>query len=475
MAIMATGLDYRTGDLLIDPLADEEFGARLERALSDNAQEVRRSREDTSTAIVARREMPRERTPDLGDPTAVGWTYAIHEEDLSSGIEDALAPLARLRRMSDPHSPLVYDGRADWGQWIEATYLSLSVSDRPHYVLLVGGPDRFPFHMQSLLAVSASVGRVDLPLEHLAVYVEKLLRLHEAPEPVTSRQVLFFGPDYGKRPNGSYDPTYFSRRHMVRPLADEVRGGGLFEPVELLAEEATRDALLTKLRDVRPSLVYTASHGMAAGNGGFELQRRIHGAICCQRTGAERRTEDYLYTAADVPEDPDEPVAEGAVFFQFACFGYGTPKDSDFSHWRLGVPPVRTDADFVSALPKALLAHPKGPIAYVGHVDLAWLQGFDEPNPSIDEHWSPRLVPFRSAVRSLLDKQPVALAMSDLNVRFNHLNDRLTDVLDSQKRGTYAGSAGERAQLAEDFITRTDAQNYLVFGDPGAGVRIPDP
>ena len=45
--------------------------------------------------------------------------------------------------------------------------------------------------------------------------------------------------------------------------------------------------------------------------------------------------EDWLITAEDV--DGEQPFLEGSVVFQFACFGYGTPAESDFRHW-LGGP-----------------------------------------------------------------------------------------------------------------------------------------
>ena len=48
-------------------------------------------------------------------------------------------------------------------------------------------------------------------------------------------------------------------------------------------------------------------------------------------------------------------------------------------HW-LQEPTLNSERDFVAALPKRLLAHPRGPIAFVGHVDTAWFHGFDDPN-----------------------------------------------------------------------------------------------
>lgn len=203
------------------------------------------------------------------------------------------------------------------------------------------------------------------------------------------------------------------------------------------------------------------------------MQKRLNGALCCQRTGKEKKVEDYLFSADDVPVV--EPFLEGSVFFQFACFGYGTPAVSDFAHWQLGVPKNNLEASFTAALPKRLLALPRGPIGFIGHVDTSWLHGFDDPdNPMSETGWHPRLEPFISAVDTLLKVQPPGLAMGDFNTRYNIMNVRLSRVLEEKELGTYQDTAAARQKLATDFILRSDAQNYMVFGDPAAQLRISD-
>jgi hypothetical protein len=180
--------------------------------------------------------------------------------------------------------------------------------------------------------------------------------------------------------------------------------------------------------------------------------------------------DEWLYTAEDIPMN--EPFLEGGVFFQFACFGYGTPAESDYSHW-MGKPTLNSKADFVAALPKRLLAHPQGPIAFVGHVDLAWLHGFDDPdNPHPLEPWNPRIEPFVYAVDTLLKVQPVGLAMSKLSQRYDITNAQLTSTYDLIQKGKIKMTDQVRARLAQAFITRSDAQNYMVYGDPAARLRI---
>ena len=45
----------------------------------------------------------------------------------------------------------------------------------------------------------------------------------------------------------------------------------------------------------------------------------------------------------------------------------------------LGLDKVNAPADFIASLPQKLIAHPRGPIIYIGHVDVALLHGFDDP------------------------------------------------------------------------------------------------
>jgi hypothetical protein len=213
-------------------------------------------------------------------------------------------------------------------------------------------------------------------------------------------------------------------------------------------------------------------------------QRRLNGAIACARTAS---LDEMLLRAEDVPGD-DMPVAEGALFFEFACWGYGTPQRSTSDHWLGGgggrgggggSGGVNADEDFVAALPTRLLAHPRGPIAFVGHVDTAWLHGFDDPAnpvPELGRLYHHRLEPFLTAVeQALLRRYPVALALDDLSGRTALLSVSLANffnTLRSTGRSLEQLRDVERQALADSFIRRNDAMNFLLLGDPAARVRV---
>jgi hypothetical protein len=181
---------------------------------------------------------------------------------------------------------------------------------------------------------------------------------------------------------------------------------------------------------------------------------------------------DDLFAGEDIPME--EPFLEGAVFFQFACFGYGTPAESDYTHWLQNVPEKYAQEDFVAALPKRLLAHPRGPIAYIGHLDTAFLHGFADPGePQTLDRWHTRIEPFVAAINRLLGVQPSGLAMEDMNNRYSVCNAILTNTYDRQQRGTLKWTDELGRRFLDYWIIRSDAQNYMIFGDPAAHLRIP--
>lgn len=137
------------------------------------------------------------------------------------------------------------------------------------------------------------------------------------------------------------------------------------------------------------------------------------------------------------------------------------------------IPRRVAERDLVAALPQRLLAHPRGPVAYVGHVDMAWLLGFADPeNLGVIDRWDARFTPFKAAVDALLSARPVGQAMVEMSCTYHLCNAQLTrihDELQTRRRKL----ADVETQLADAFIRRGDAQNFLVLGDPAARARIP--
>lgn len=467
MRIMAPGLDPRTGRLLVEPIDSEAFARALLGRLEVRGEDLRPLTAATATGTTFRGEVHRRSTRDLGDPRSAGWTYLVAADDPDGEeIGEVLRPLAEHRGMRPGTPPLVFAGepQEEWMDWMLERYWAVE-REAPHYVLIVGGPERVPFHFQAVLDSAAAVGRVALDsLDDLGAYVEKVLRIEGSPEPIAHREAVMLATDHGHP-----DPTYYSRRYMAEPLSRHIQDVLQVPVTTLSAERATVANLLASLDGPAPALVYTASHGAGLLGAPLAEQQRLNGAIVC---ASERAAEPALFGAEQVPMG--RSFVEGGIVFQFACFGYGTPAESDYAHW-LGEDTVNAEADFVAALPKRLLAHPRGPVAYIGHVDLAWLHAFDDPDaPDLAETWHPRLAPFVRAVETLLTAQPVGLAMEAMNRRFDIGNAQMASTFDRQKRGRLPDRPDVLEAIVRAFITRSDAQNYLVFGDPAVGLRMSD-
>ncbi|MGA7732789.1 MAG: hypothetical protein WCD37_16150, partial [Chloroflexia bacterium] len=273
------------------------------------------------------------------------------------------------------------------------------------------------------------------------------------------------------------DPTYYSRRYLVEPLEERTRTNYGLPTQMLLEQDATKANLLDACQALHPALVFTASHGLMASGQSLEVQQAVNGALCCHRADETKPLSDWLLTAADFPSN--EPFLEGAIVFQFACFGYGTPAESDLNHW-LGGPLQNAPASFIAAIPKKLLANPNGPIAFISHLDKALLAGFDDPQqpePPAKQSWNSRLSPFAQALDELLQSlRPSGLALRPMADRYNSNNAWLTTVddrLQRLRRRNVPVPSDIQIQMADAFTFRTDAQNYMIFGDPAARLDLP--
>ena len=101
MRILGTGIDYSTGEVLIDSIDEETFGQTIVASLARHADQLRSTARTRARGAAVRGEVERERTVDLGDPRAAGWTFLVNRDDpRGADIEQALGPLGEHRGMS---------------------------------------------------------------------------------------------------------------------------------------------------------------------------------------------------------------------------------------------------------------------------------------------------------------------------------------------------------------------------------------
>lgn len=340
--------------------------------------------------------------------------------------------------------------------------------DLPRYQLLLGDLHQVPETLQISQATDGFVGRLAFDaVADYADYCAKILAAEAAPAP-GSRQALFHGVADGTA------ATEAGIRGLVRPcvaLAREMqsREAGLFPATIVASEDAEPDPASFRGAAGAAQVLLSLSHGEGAPRGGWRSpaeQRARQGAMSF---GAEA---DDLAGAALLRG----PIAPLGLWLMFACFSAGTPSTSKYARWierliaegRAGGRPEQVlqclpgpgEPPFVAAIPKAALQNPQGPLAFIGHVDLAWSYSFREVDGG-----RPRFQPgrFLDTLAAALQGDRVGVAFRHLFRWFEQVNTELT-TLDEEAED----QALRRAQL---WMLRQDLAGFMLLGDPAA--RLP--
>jgi hypothetical protein len=225
--------------------------------------------------------------------------------------------------------------------------------------------------------------------------------------------------------------------------------------------------------------VFSCSHGAGAPRGGWrspDARRALQGALCLGR-GQHLDTEALARA----------PFVPGGVWLMFACFGAGTPRHSAYHPWLtrlqaagehdedlapvLASLPGEGEPPFIAALPQAALANPDGPLAIIGHLDLAWSYGFcDLDKMSRGE----RHRRFHELVAQLVKGRRVGLALGASLVRARtQVQTELTIAADDAARAGQEPAdpqLGPRVRLGHRWMVLQDLAGYVALGDPAARI-----
>ena len=215
-------------------------------------------------------------------------------------------------------------------------------------------------------------------------------------------------------------------------------------------------------------MLFSVSHGEGAPRRGWRSpaeQRARQGAMSFGANG--QLTGDDLTNAAFLP---------GGLWFMLACFGAGTPSASKYRRWLdallahgqfqgrpevvLGSLPRAGEAPFIAALPKAALASPRGPLGFIGHVDLAWTYAFRELDTGKATNRPQRFV---QTLASALRGDRLGVAFHELYRFLAQTNTELT-TLDEDE-------VADPIRRAHLWMLRSDLAGYVLLGDPAA--RLP--
>jgi hypothetical protein len=462
------GIDPETGKYAVPPLSIDELAKKVRAAPGG----------DSYAAIHG--ESARSFAPpfgvDLEKTEDAGWAI-VFPEDAPKEVRDALAPLVEHRRKQAGELLKTLDYKKgeqvrDWYRRHHVATGNLDPESVPYYLLLVGGPTGIPFEFQYLLAVEYAVGRVafDTAADYER-YARSVVDYETAAALRNAREIVYWGTRHLGDP-----ATNLSASLLIDPLANGVEGapGALKRPIHsevgysrklFSGDEATKAALLGALGGDRPpAVLFTASHGMAFPAGRPRQAADQGGLVCQDWPGYGALRPEHYLAATDVGDDAD---VRGLVAFLFACFGAGTPDADQFlmDLTEAGTARPLAPQPFVAALPRRLLAHPRGgALAVVGHVDRAWgfsIQPFKAAGAQIG--------PFRNSLGFVLNGSPVGHAVTQqFGQKYSALS---TDLLSATSPTAPAYMRPSDRDLVSFWLQRNDAQNYVLLGDPAVRLR----
>lgn len=423
------------------------------------------------------------------DLSVQGWALIAPEGKEGDRLLEAVEPLRRLREEEQGapvrihRAPPGMDaGRAaDWKLdrfWPEGA----PEEDVPLYALVLGDLHQVSAELQHVLATNTLVGRVHfsgadggVDLDGYAAYAEKVVRFEREGAPDPRPDLLFY-----TAPDGS-SATAIGKARLVGPglLAslERLAAGKLPAAAVREIDAETAGELLEAGAGARPGVLLSVSHGVGAPRGGWrsaEARQRRQGAMWLG--GGEVLDAERLRGQAFLP---------GGMWFYLACFGAGTPASSAYHAWLAQLArdgahrgdaaavlrslPAGGERPFVAALPQAALANPRGPLAVIAHLDLAWTYSFSGARSPSETRRSRILTPLWSLVAG----SRAGVALGKLMHEYAEVNDDLMREyqLEKDALADRRPSPVKPADQARRWMLRNDLRGYVLLGDPAA--RLP--
>jgi len=417
------------------------------------------------------------------------WGVIAPSGEEGDRLLEAIAPLVRLREEEQGAPARVYrvDAAMDEAasrRWTQRVYHTEQEpeQERPRYLLILGDLDQVSSELQQSLVHAAFVGRLHAGAasgaagaDGYAAYAAKVVARSGGPAEYEAPDALFHAARDGTR------ATEIGYEALVRPCLESAEAwrkrGALAAArvVELRGAAGGPEALLDAAAGPRPSVLLSVSHGLGAPHGGWpspEQQRAKQGALMLE--------DGRLLDAETMARARFLP---GGMWFCVACFGAGTPHASAFYPWlsvlaqagvRTGRPeavleglPRGGDRAFIAAMPQAALANPEGPLAIIGHLDLAWTHSFQDPG------FGSRASRMLSAVKALVQGGRAGVALEALMRFYREANDELMASYQAEEdaRAWAKPDPTDRRARGDRWMLRNDLRGYVLLGDPAA--RLP--
>jgi len=425
------------------------------------------------------------------DLEAQRWGVIAPDGALGDSLLQAIAPLIELREKQQGAPVKTYrvppdmDARAA-ERWQRTVLRDAEVpeEERPKYLLILGDLHHVSIELQQVLAHGAYVGRLhaghpegEADLAGYAAYARKVLA-HEqrTPEEKGPDLLLYTAQD-------GTSATRLGHRLLVEPCLEEMRTrwkakSPTLNPGLIPYESTGPDALLRAAGEARAAVMLSVTHGLGRPEKGWaspEEQRATQGALSVGPGLA--LTGDMLRQT---------PFLPGGMWFCVACFGAATPAKSAFHAWlsllaKAGAYPGHPesvlsnlpgpwDRPFLAALPQALLANEQGPLAIIGHSDLAWALSFTE----VDDPASSRAPHFLSALKVLANGSRAGVALDALMREYREINNHLMAGYQAREDAQLHGHPDSTDPVRQGtlWMQRNDLRGYLLLGDPAARLSM---
>jgi Peptidase family C25 len=405
-----------------------------------------------------------------------GWAV-LFGPGVDGSIREALRPLLDYRRaQAGDRLFKVFEGPNGFQpgdsavSWLARQKVRMDVVDPllgvPFYVMIVAPPDEIPYEFQYALDLYWGVGRVWFDTaEEFRQYAESVIRYETMAQVPTSRQMAVFATRH------DFDEaTQLFSAEVAEPM---VNGSEAVAPVgvrqkfalqSFVGDPATKQNLhriwTGAIPGGTPALLFTGGHGKSF-RADDTRQAESQGALICQDwPGYGKLERDHFFDAADLPANGR---MHGMVHFLFACYGGGWPQFDNFSRME-STPKAISPKPMMARLPQRLLSHRDGgALAVLAHVDRAWAYSFRSGKTA-------QIQGFRDVIGRMMRGDRLGQATDQFNIRWAALSTDLAETLDEARLGRKI----DQRSLANQWVARDDARNYVLFGDPAVRLRVED-
>jgi hypothetical protein len=245
--------------------------------------------------------------------------------------------------------------------------------------------------------------------------------------------------------------TQLSHKYLVQELIKETGASD----ASLYGEDATVARLGAALAETpAPRLVFTSSHGVE-----FPQDRNRWGAL----TDANYRGKPGNAVVSAEVAASFQHFGHGSIFFSFACFSAGVPEKSTLAFLARGGKEVISIGAQVSPLPRLLVGHSGGPVAYVGHVDRVTAVAFQSM-------WGkPGIEPYRNFALWLTHEgTTLGRALGELRVCTRTAGSKISAAF--IEKAAKSGEDRSMKAVGRKWIGFHDYRGYLLLGDPALTV-----